>query len=336
MGVRSKTMQRPLLACSALAMLLFGPLSQSHARKLLSYDGSVLPHTRFSQNGPEVIGTLAVVGGVPGSEVDDWDGSNLDNTTVSNGVLTINGSNESRFWYDLRNNNFHESIWANGWQVRARVRLPNAPHINNFSSDGSTPNPVDHPYRWQGGPHYSGYGGGHEWATHIYIAQGGRDDLGRLYRLNFYTDGTGDNDPIVNLSQYFFEPITSYEVNGKAGQFFTVDMINTQGRGGAVDVYVDGLLVIANNRPTAGLGLTPGSDTFFVGDCCNISGLGHLSIDYVELYDGVGGLPGPISNPEPVSAFLGILGGAIVGVSRQRKSMRLPIVSNKIPALSAF
>jgi hypothetical protein len=309
---------RSLVTGLALATLLGGPSPHSYAKKLLSYDGSVLPHSRFTADDPESVGALAVVGGAPGSEIDDWDGFNLDNTTVANGVMTINGSVESRFWYDLRNHNFNDSIWANGWQIRARVRLPNARNVNNVSGDGPA-NPVDHPYRWQGGPHYTGYGGGHEWATHIFISQGGRDDLGRLYRLNFYTDGTGDNDPVVNLSQYFFDPITSYEVNGKAGQFFTVDMINRQGRGGAVDIYVDGVLAIANNRPTAGFGRIPDTDELFIGDCCYISGPGRLSIDYVELYDGIGGLPGPIANPEPGSACLLALGGLLVGMRRSRK-----------------
>jgi hypothetical protein len=318
-------MIRPTLASLTLATLLVGPLSQSHATKLLSYDGSVFPHTRFTESDPDSVGALAVVGGVPGSEQDDWDGFHLDNTTVANGVLTINGSNESRFDYRLSQRGFDRRIWTNGWQVRARLRLPNARNVNNISGDGS-PNPVDHPYRWMGGPHYTGYGGGHEWATHIYISQGGREDLGRLYRLNFFTDGTGDNDPIVALSQYFFEPITSYEVPGKAGQFFTVDMINSQGRGGAVDVYVDGVLAIANNRPTAGFGRPPGTDEFFIGDCCGISGTGYLSIDYVELYDGLGGLPGPFTSasaiPEPSSFCVLVSSGLICALRRPRKLVR--------------
>ena len=98
----------------------------------------------------------------------------------------------------------------------------------------------------------------------------------------------------------------------------TSDMINTQGRGGAVDIYVDGVLAIENNRPTAGLGEPPGTnaDLFFVGDCCGISGPGTLDIDYVELYDGVGGLPGPFPNPEPSGCLLALVGIVVLVLRR--------------------
>jgi hypothetical protein len=317
-AIKDRLMNRISIILATMVVLLAGPLPQAPATKLLSYDGSVFPHNQLSEGQPESVGSLAVVGGVPGTELDDWDGFNLNNTTVSNGVMSIKGSQESRFWYDLAQHNFADSIWTNGWQIRARLRLPNAPNINYINGEGSS-NPIDHPYRWQGGPHYSGYGGGHEYATHIYIAQSGREDLGRLYRFQLFTDNTGDHDPILNLSQYFFEPQVNHEIQGKAGQFVTIDMINTQGRGGAVDLYVDGTLAIENNRPTAGLGepLGTNADIFFVGDCCGISGPGTLDIDYVELYDGIGGLPGPFSNPEPSSGLLLFMGTAYLA-SRRR------------------
>jgi hypothetical protein len=156
----------------------------------------------------------------------------------------------------------------------------------------------------------------------MYVTQSGKSDLGRLYRINFFTDNAGDNDPIVAISQYFQEPITSYEAQGKAGQFITIDMINTQGRGGPIDVYVDGVLALANIRPTAGMGKPASnvaSDELFIGDCCGVSGAGTLDVDFVEFYDGVGGLPGPIPNPEPASAWLLIAGGLIHWLLRRRR-----------------
>jgi len=251
----------------ALPMLLLVSLlvgittNVSQADLIASYDGSVIPFgTPVNPNNPGAV----------------WVGDGAGSMSTDGNVLTITNADESRFWYDLPSTE-RNSVADNGWQIRARVQLPDQPDINNISGDGVTENPVD----------IAAFGTAQAWSQYI---QFDSPDAFRPYRLNFYTDNSGNNDPIVNLAQSFAAPEVNHEVSGTAGRFFVVDMVNPTGTG-AVDVFVDGTAV-----PNM-TGVTP--DTFslsgaqlFIGDCCGGNGVGSMGIDYVQFFDGIGGLPG--------------------------------------------
>ena len=244
-----------------LALLLVSvSTSVSQADLIASYDGSVIPFsTPVGPNNPGAV----------------WIGDGEGAMATDGNILSITNSNEARFWYDLPSS-LRESVNDNGWQIRARVRLPDQPDINNISEAGPD-NPID----------IAPFGTAHAWAMYIEYDS---PDAFKPYRLNFYTDNTGNNDPIVNLAQAFNSAEVNHEVAGAAGNFFIVDMINATGAG-TVDVFVNSTAVPNMTGADPDTFSLSGA-RFWVGDCCDGNGTGNMDIDYVQFFDGVGGLPG--------------------------------------------
>jgi hypothetical protein len=304
---RGKIMQHKLFTLFG-AFLICAALSMSaQADLVVQYDGSTLPQDQ-----------LALVGGTQGP--DNWVGDYGGQSSLANGVLTVTGGGEQRAWYDYVGAGTDSGLEAeinNGWQIRARMSVPDAP-LQNFISGGGAPNPINQP-TGEGG--VDGLpSGGELWSFEVTLFQ---HDGGRIYRLGMHTDGQGNNDPIVTFSDLNGpspgsvtpgSAIHGREVAGKAGQFVVVDMINETG-GGAVDVYADGVLFADDVTPSSGW--TGAPNQFYIGDCCGGNGTSNFSIDYVNAYvdrsgSGGTGLPGPVPEPSTcvmiVFGFLGLAG----------------------------
>lgn len=304
-------MRRKLFTLVGVAALCGILAASAQAELVVSYDGSTVPMDQ-----------LARVGGT--SPGDNWAGDmsgDPGEVDVANGVITVTNSEEARAWYDLPT--ALDAELSNGFQIRYRISVPDAPNMNNKAGEDlpwdGTQNPVNQPGGQTG---VDGNPSGAElWGNEVTMLQ---HDGGRMYRTGVFTDGVGDNDPIATFSDH--SPVSgsayhSLEVDGKAGDFIVIDMINTTG-GGAVDVYADGIQFVDNVTP--GAGWTGAPNRFFMGDCCGGNGEGNFSYDYVELHidrsgSGGDGLPGPWVIPEPATVSLLCIALACLAMIRRRR-----------------